>query len=64
MSIGVGSGDGGGDNANGNDKLLGYTLVLLYLMQLTSYWLIHGSGVGDDTDGIGLVTSPDTERIY
>ena len=59
MSIGV----GGGDKASGNDKLLSCTLVLLYL-QLTRYWMIHGSGVGDDTDGIGLVTSPDTERIY
>ena len=50
--------------ASGNDKLLSCTLVLLYLVQLTRYWMIHGSGVGDDTDGIGLVTSPDTERIY
>ena len=57
-------GDGGCDNANGNDKLLSCTLVLLYSLQLTRCWLIHGSGVGDDTDGIGLITSPDTGRIY
>ena len=64
MSIGVGSGDGYGDNANGNEKLLSCKLVLLYSLQLTRCWLIHGSGVGDDTNSIGLVTLPDTERIY
>ena len=58
-------GDGGGDNANGNDKLLSCRYVgSFYLLQITRIWLKHGSGVGDDTDGIGLVTSPDTERIY
>ena len=50
MSIGVGSGDGYGDNANGNEKLLSCKLVLLYSLQLTRCWLINGSGVGDDTD--------------
>ena len=60
MSIGV----GGGDKASGNDKSLSCTLVLLYLLQNTRCWLIHGCGVGDVTDGIGLVTLQDTERIY
>ena len=64
MRVGVGSGDGGGDNANGNETFLSCKLVLLYSLQLTRCWLIHGSGVDNDTDSIGLVTLPDTERIY